>query len=400
MIDLAPSEDQRALIATARVYAQSEVRPLRDRLRDHRGDTWDAVRPVYGRGVALGLTRALVPEADGGAGLSCLDQCLILEEIGAADVGFASDLVGLTSTMPLMMARGGSSTQNRAFLDRFLARPLVLAGAQSEPNVAGSELMMGGADVGQGPKLRAIREGDHWLLSGAKSAFITNARVADEFFILARTAPDRPAFEGLTVFHLPRDTPGLRVGKATELIGWPLSQHAELFFDDVRVPDSARVGAEGGAAMLFGRIPEIPVCLAAGFVGLARAAHEYALGYARERRSGGRAIIEHQTVALKLAEQAVELRAARLMVWAAALDCAADPMQAAMVSGPAAKTKAVDVAIRNAALTIEVLGGYGVTREYEAGRYLADAWIGWSCDFTRDILHLGIARALAGPPPA
>lgn len=398
MIGFALTDDQRALQASARAFAVREVAPLAERIyRERPADGWPMVRPVFEAGVALGLTRGLIPEADGGLGLTCLDQCIILEELGAADVGFAGDFFALVSTMPLMMARGGRSEQNAAFVERLLAHPgLVLAGAQSEPDVAGSELMMGGMDPAQGPKLRANRDGDGWVLNGVKSAFITNARVADEFFILARTAPDQPAMTGLTVFHLPRSTPGLTIGRATELIGWPLSQHAELSFDSVHLPDSARVGPVGGAAMLFARIPEMPVCLAACFVGLARAAHEYALDYARQRQSGGRPIATLPTVAAKLAEQAIELRAARLMVWAAAAECETDPMAAAMISAPAAKAKAVDVAIANAGLAVEVLGGYGVTREYRAGRMLNDAWVGWSCDFTRDVLHQGIARALLG----
>jgi alkylation response protein AidB-like acyl-CoA dehydrogenase len=271
---------------------------------------------------------------------------------------------------------------------------MVLGGAQSEPNVAGSELMMGGMDKSFGPRLSARREGDDWLLNGQKSAFITNAGVADAYFIIARTDPDKPPIEGLTIFHVPADAPGLAIGRNTELIGWPLTHHAELNFDNVRAAPDAVIGDVGGAAMIFAQLPEMGICLAACFVGLARAAYDYALSYARERQSLGQPIASHQAVALKLAEMAIELQTARLMVWDAARACETDPMAAAMFKGPAAKAKAVDVAIRNAQLCVEILGGYGVTREYEAGRFLNDAWIGYSCDFTRDILHLSIARML------
>ena len=394
MIAFELSDEQRLLQQTARGFAQDVIRPVVTQVRAG-AEPWPLVRPAIEQATALGFTRMLVPAEQGGLGLSCTDAVILLEEIGAADVGFASDYVALTACMPLMILRGGSPEQAGLFLQAFADAPLtVLAGAQSEPNVAGSELMSAGPNAAFGPKLAARRTGDGWVLDGQKSAFVTNAGVADHFFIIARTDPEKPVMEGLSIFHVPAGTPGLHVGKPTKLIGWPLSNHAELSFDGVRLPDTALIGARGGAAMIFASLPEMPVCLAASFVGLARAAYEYALAYARERKSLGMPIAQHQAVALKLAEMATGLHAARLVVWDAARACETNPMRAAMFAAPAAKVKAVDVAIRNAELCVQVLGGYGVTQEYEAGRFLNDAWIGWSCDFTRDILMLGIAQGL------
>lgn len=392
MIGFVPTPEQAMLQRTARDYAAGRLRPLVERTRRAPpGDPWGEVQPAFAAGAALGLTKLFVPEELGGLGGSCLDAVLVLEELGAADVGIASDYFSLTATMPLLLARAGGDR----YLREFAAAPaMVLAGAQSEPNVAGSELMMAGADAAHGPKLSARRDGDGWVLNGAKSAFVTNAGVADAYLIIARTDPAKPLIEGLSLFWVPAGTPGVRVGRKTPLIGWPLTSHAELGFDAVRLPAEALLGSEGGAAMLFARVPEMPVCLAACFVGLARAAYDYALAYARERRSLGVPIARHQAVALKLAEMAVEVHAARLLVWDAAAGCATDPMATAMFKAPAAKAKAVDAAIRCAELCVQVLGGYGVTQEYEAGRFLNDAWIGWSCDFTRDVLYLGIAAGL------
>jgi alkylation response protein AidB-like acyl-CoA dehydrogenase len=402
MIGFDLSAEQQLLQKTARDFALGRMRPLVERV--HRegiiGDPWAIAAPVVAEGAALGFTKMLVPEVHGGLGLSCVDACLILEEIGAVDVGMASDYFSLTATMPLMMLRAGTAAQISSFVGNFVSAPtMILAGAQSEPNVAGSELMMAGPDPAFGPKLAARRGDEGWVLSGEKSAFVTNAGIADHYFILARTDPAKPVMGGLSVFHVPADTSGLTIGKKTPLIGWPLTRHAALHFDDVRLPASALVGDEGGAAMIFAGLPEMPVCLAACFVGLARASLDYAIDYAKQRKSTGLPIAQHQVVALKIAEMARELHAARLMVWEAAWACAVDPMRAAMFSGPAAKAKAVDVAIRNAQLCLEVLGGYGVTREYEAGRLLNDAMIGYSCDFTREILHLGIAAGLCGDHP-
>lgn len=403
MIGFTLTDEQRMLRETARGFADARIRPLAERAKRDGApaEPWAWVRPAFEAGAGLGFTRLFLPEAQGGMGGSCLDAAILLEELGAADVGVASDFFALTACMPLMAMRAGGASAE-AFLGDFAARPaMVLAGAQSEPDVAGSELMLAGPDPAFGPKLSARRDGDQWVLSGSKSAFITNAGAADAYFIIARTAPDRPAFEGLSIFLVRAGTPGLTVGRKTRLIGWPLTTHAELAFDDARLPASALIGQEGGAAMTFARVPEMPVCLAACFVGLARAAFDHARQYAIERRSMGVAIARHQTVALKLAQMATNVETARLHVWQAAAACGEDPMRAALLLAPMAKTVAVDMAIANAQLCVETLGGYGVTAEYDAGRYLSDAWIGWSCDFTRDVLQLGVAAALTGPvPPA
>lgn len=399
MISFTPTEEQQQLIETGRSFAQRHIRPLAQRVR-HEGapdNPWPLVKPVFEAGAELGFTRLFVPQDMGGMGGSCLDAALLLEELGAADVGIASDYFALTACMPLMAMRAGSAS-GEAFVKRFAETPaMVLAGAQSEPDVAGSELMMAGPDPAFGPKLaaREVEDGG-WVLTGRKSAFITNAGAADAYFIIARTDAAQPVFTGLSIFLVPAGTTGLTVGKKTKLIGWPLTTHAELVLDDVHLPADALIGQRGGAAMTFAMVPEMPIGLAACFVGLARAAFEHARDYAAQRKSIGKPIMQHANVAMKLAEMAINVETARLHVWQAAAACESDPMRAAMVLAPMAKATAVDMAIRNAELAVQVLGGYGVTTEYDAGHYLKDAWIGWSCDFTRDVLHLGIAQALTG----
>ncbi|MFN3592205.1 MAG: acyl-CoA dehydrogenase family protein, partial [Thermaurantiacus sp.] len=383
-----------------RDFAAGEIAPLVARIRreGEPADPWPLARPLFEAGAGLGFTKIFLAEAAGGMGGSCLDAAILLEELGAADVGVAGDFFALTACMPLLAQRAGGAAAEH-FVAAFAEAPaMLLAGAQSEPDVAGSELMMAGPDPAFGPKLSARKGPDGWVLNGAKSAFITNAGAADAFLIIARTDAAQPVMSGLSIFHVPRDTPGLSVGRRTRLIGWPLSSHAPISFDAVQLPPEALIGSEGGAIMAFASVPEMPVCLAAAFVGLARSARDLALGYAQDRRSMGRPIAQHQAVALKLAEMAVNVETARLHVWRAAALCETDPMQAGMLAAPMAKAVAVDMAIRNAELAVQVLGGYGVTEEYEAARYLKDAWVGWSCDFTRDVIHLGIAQALLGPP--
>jgi alkylation response protein AidB-like acyl-CoA dehydrogenase len=271
---------------------------------------------------------------------------------------------------------------------------VVLAGAQSEPNVAGSELFCPTPDPKLGMRTVATRVDGGYVLRGQKSAFVTNGGIAERYFILARTALDRPMHETLSVFYVPADAPGFATGRRTELIGWKTSHHAELTFDDVRLDEGRRIGPEGGGGRILGMVPEMPIGLAACFVGLARAAYDCALEYSKRRRSWGMPLAQHQTVGVKLADMYCDLHSARLMVWDAALACETAPMEAAFLKAPAAKSHAVEVAIRNAQRCVEILGAYGVAAEYPAGRFLNDAWVGYSCDFTREVLRLGIAAAL------
>ncbi len=397
MIDLVLSEEQRALQGTAREFAQKEIGPLAARIwRDHelRKSPWLACQELFNRGVDLGFTKLLIPEEYGGLGLGCIDAVLLLEELGAADVGIAADYFALTATIPLLLLAGGNEQQRNAHLTRFCTQPALLAGALSEPSVAGSELFCPSPDPKLGIRSTARRDGDSYVINGTKSAFITNGGIANWYFVMARTDPTVPVFAGTSILMVPSDAKGLSFGSKTELIGLKSSHHAELFLDNVKVPEANRIGDEGQAMPIFMQVPQMAICLAACYVGLARAAYEHALSYARERRSWGQPIVQHQAVALKLADMYAQVQAARLMVWDAALTAKSDPMAASLLKGPAAKTCAVDAAIHNAQRAVEILGGYGVTAEYDAGRYLNDAWVGYSCDFTRDMLRLGMAQAL------
>jgi alkylation response protein AidB-like acyl-CoA dehydrogenase len=373
------------------------VRPaaVAARKAGHGADPWPIVEPVFREGAGLGFTRLMIPAEHGGLGASCLDACIVLEELGAADVAIAGDYFALTNCIPLMIVRGGTDEQKARLLAPFVSdQGFLAAGAQSEPNTGGGEIMQQTADPQIGPKTLAVLDGETYRLNGQKSAFITNAGPAQAYLVMARTDAARPAGATLSAFWIPAGAPGLSLGAPTELIGWPASRHAPLYLSDVAVPVADRIGGEGEAGMLFARLPEMGVCLSACFVGLARAALDLALTYAQQRVSGGKPIIEHQAVGLKLADMAVAVETARLLVWKAAELCDSDWMRAAALAGPAAKTAAVDAAIHNAERAVQILGGYGVTTEYDAGAMLNDAWVGYACDFTRDVLRLGMVPFL------
>lgn len=394
-MDLRLTDEQTLLQQTARNFARAEVAPIAERVaRERLAEPWPACEAMFRRGWELGFTRLLLPERYGGGGGRMIDAALLLEELGAADIAIAADLFALNMTVPLIVLAGGNDAQRETLLGRIVASPVVLSGALSEPNVAGSELFTQDPSPKHGIRTRARREGDVYVIDGQKSAFVTNAGIADHYFVLARTADDRPLWESISVFFVDAATPGLSFGKRTRMSGWLTGHHAEVTLERVAVPRERLIGGEGAGARIMGGLPQMPIGLAAAYVGLARATYEYALDYAGRRQSMGVPIARHQAVALKLAEMYADYHVARLAVWDAALDCDVDPMRAATLKAPLAKTLAVDASIRNSERAVQILGAYGITDEYPTARWLNDAWIGYSCDFTRDMLRLGMVPFL------
>jgi alkylation response protein AidB-like acyl-CoA dehydrogenase len=398
MIDFSLTQEQQMLQSQARDFAQNEVLSIVQIIEESFNpemESWDFCKQVFHKGSELGFTSLMVPKELGGVGGKCIDLAIVLEEIGAVDVSVACSYFNLTAAMSLFVSRVATQEQQKRILSFVKSgKPHLFSAAESEPNVATSDLFCPFPDPNIGMKTFAARQGNAYILNGTKSSLVTNAGIADAYIIIARTAMDKPLRESLSIFYIPTDTPGIKFGKKTQMIGWKASHHAEIYLDNVSVPAENLIGQEGEAGKLLMLLPEVAIGLAASYVGLARAAYEYALNYAKQRVSWGRPIIEHQAVALKLADMMINTQAARLMVWDAAVTAETSPQLASTIKAPAAKTFAVDVAIKNAQMAIEILGGYGVTKECLAGKFLADATIGYSCDFTREILRLGLVNFL------
>jgi acyl-CoA dehydrogenase len=395
MIDLTLTDSHDEIRSTARRFAEREMAPLvvtAAQVDGHVGR--DDFRALVSSAAGFGLNSMLIPEEFGGAGLGCVDNVIVHEELGAVDVGLSGAL-NLIMTMPNMIAVGGTDEQKDHWL-RLLATTdgHILAGALNEPNVAGSELFCPIDDPSLGLQTRARRDGDEYVITGAKAGWVSNGGVADTYLVFARTSTDAPAMMTTSAFLVPADTPGLHVGARSEMLGMRSAWHAEVVLDEVCVPVANRLGEEGRGLELMGAASAgMAVSLAAGFVGLARTALERTVEWTNERRSWGQPIRRHQAVSLKLAEMAVDLQTARLLVWDAALAVDnGDP--AAMWKVPAAKTHAVDVAIANAERAVQVHGATGVSVGAGPEQWLRDAWTGWSCDFTRDVLRLQIADTL------
>ena len=395
MIEL--TDEQRSLRATARDFAAREIAPVVARA-ERRGDGHldaEEYLAVHRAGTRLGLHAMLLPEEFGGGGLGAFELALVAEELGAADVGLAAGLNLTTAVANLLVAAGTAEQRGRLLPAIVAADDHILAGALNEPDVAGSDLFCPDPDPSLGIRTRAVLDGDRYRINGAKAGWVTNAGVAKAYFVFARTALDEPASTSTTMFYVPAATPGLTVGTRSDLLGMRSAWHAEVLLDDVEVPVVDRIGEEGrGLEVMNMASGAMVVGLAAAFVGLARGAHEATLAYAGERRSWGVSIRQHQAVALQLADGAVDLRSARLLVWDAAMAVDRGDIGALPVALPAAKARAVEVAIANAERAVRIHGAMGVTRGVGPEKCLRDAWTGWSCDFTGDLLRLGIAGAL------
>ena len=412
MPDFHLSSEQQQLQDMARRFAMAELAPVAEIIRSDRVQRgvaadipWQHVKPVYARAAELGFHRLLIPESYGGLGGRVFDHSLVMEEFGAADHGIAASYFNVSATAPVILAAGGTEDQKRHWLRTIAeADDFILASASSEPNVAGADSHYAGDDPSIGLGASARHDGDTWILDGRKSGFATNAGAARLYFIMARTRRDLPARASTSMFLVPAGTPGMTMGAQTRLIGWQAAMQGEVLLDGVRVPADHLVGGEGGNEALFfmKALPVIACGLAATFVGLARAAFDLAYAYAHQRRSWGRPIIEHSPVAIRLADMRVDVEAARMMVWRLA-DAADRGSPDALWLAPAAKSFAVEAAIRNAGRAVKILGSYGVTADYAAGRFLADAWIGDCCDGTHDMLRLSMIRTIemlaSGPPP-
>ncbi len=409
MIDFSLTDEQRMYQQTAKDFAEKEIRPAAAAIMARRPDQtpWDILKDTYARGVELGFTKILIPEEYGGLGGTCMDNVLIMEEFGAVDLGIAASYFNVSTTSPIIILKGANDQQREYWLNRFTGETdHVLASASSEPNVAGADSFCPIPDPKIGLRSTAVRGDGVYTLNGSKAGFSTNAGAARSFFVMARTDLNRPAMDSTSMFLVPADSPGLSLGAKNHLIGWKTAMHCEVFLDNVQVPEENRIGEEGanGAIFFMQTIPYLAAGLAATYIGLARAALDVAYAYANERVSWGTPIINHQAVQLKLADMVADLEAARLMVWKLAWAADNGDPQAAGIISPAAKTFAVDVAIRNAERALKILGSYGLSEAYEPGRFLNDAWVGDACDGTRDMLRLGIVnflRMVRGdlPPP-
>ena len=314
-MDFSFNEEQRAWQVKARKFADEEIRPIslqRDRIADP-GETidWEIIR----KGSRLGFRTAAVPREWGGHGLDFVTQALVIAELARGDSAIAKTFSQCWKWSHLIADRCAPEQRER-FLKPFLEDDtFLLGGGITEPNAGSDNRLPPEDDPRAGLRLRAERQRDEWILNGEK-CFIANANVGKLFFAFTRTNPKVAVGEGTSIFAVPIDTPGLRVGKVFNKSGWRFYQNAELIFENARVPQANLVGelngghrARGGKASKFGELE-----YAANAVGVCDAAVEMAMQQARAWTHGGKPIIEQQAIQLKLSEMHMLTEALRSFV--------------------------------------------------------------------------------------
>ena len=323
-----------------------------------------------------------VPTAEefGGLGLGYLDYCVVLEEIAKVSSSYAVT-VAVNGLPQVILSTLGDRAQQDEWLPRLASGEALGAFALSEPE--------SGSDAGS-LKTVAKRDGSDYLLTGTKF-WITHGGVADVYICMARTGGPGP--RGVSAFVLPGDAPGLSFGKKEEKMGLRASPTVELVLDNVRLPESARIGEEGtGFSVAMAALDSGRITIGASAVGLCQAALDYAGVYATERRQFGKPIIDFQGVGFMLADMAMRTETARMLVHKAAwLRDRELPYSdvAAM-----AKCTATDHAMSVTTDAVQVLGGYGYTREHPVERYMRDAKVMQIVEGTNQIQRLVIARHL------
>ena len=372
------TEEQRAVRDAVRAYVTNEIAP--------RAAAWDRDHTfprAQLRGLAaLGCLGVTVPVALGGAGLDYLSLALIVEEIAAGD-GATSTIVSVNnSPVCAILLAWADQAQKQHWLRPLARGDMIGAFCLTEPQ-AGSQ-----AD---GLQTRAVREGDVYVLDGVKQ-FITSGKNGDVAIVVAVTDP-AAGKAGMSAFVVPTDAPGYVVSRVEDKLGQHASDTAQVLFEGCRVPASSRLGAEGqGLKIALSGLEGGRIGIAAQAVGMARAALDAAIAYAKQRVTFGKPIFEHQAVQFRLSAMATQVEAARqLLHHAATLKDAGVPClkEAAM-----AKLFASEMAERVCSDALQVHGGYGYVRDYPVERIYRDVRVCQIYEGTSDVQKMLIGRAL------
>lgn len=379
-MDFELSEEQRLLRQTLREFADKEIVPTAPQWE--RAGTYPA--EIVGKLKDLGLFGLNVPSEYGGLGADRVSYALTFEEIARAWLG-ATGLFGPHSVACWLVSRHGTDEQKARYLPGMAAGEIRSGIALTEPG-AGTDL--------QGIVTTASKDGDDYVVSGTKT-WITNARVAGMLPVLVKTAKAERAPRSMSVLLVDTDSPGFSVGRDLPKLGYKGPETCELVLDQVRVPARNLLGGEEGHGLrqILNGLEIGRINIAARAVGVAQAAYDAALGYARQRQAFGRPIADFQAIQLKLADMATEIQAARLLTYWAAAKSQASGGRVDMEAGMA-KMYASEVAIKCALESMRVHGAYGYSAEFIVERLYRDAPLMAIGEGTNDIQRLVIARSL------
>ncbi|HXY80566.1 MAG TPA: acyl-CoA dehydrogenase family protein [Gaiellaceae bacterium] len=381
-VSFALTEEQKALRELAREFAEKEIRPKEREYDERMQHPADVIAKAH----EVGLMNLYVPEEYGGLGLSSFDGMLVGEELnwGCSGIGTSVSANGLGSAPVLLF---GSDDQKAAWLQPLVESPILCSFGLSEPGA--------GSDVAA-LKTTAVREGDEYVLNGSKT-FITNAGYAAWTVVFAKTDP-RAGSKGMSVFIVPMDASGVSIESHLEKMGQRATDTSAFALQDVRVPAANRIGEEGdGFKIAMATLDFTRPGTAVGAVGVAQAAYEHSIAYAKERVAFDMPIAMHQGVNFMIADMATEIEAARLLTWQASWMLDQGFGRKATLYSSFAKRFAADVAMRVTTDAVQVFGGYGYMKEYPVEKLMRDAKLFQIYEGTSQIQRLVIAKEIFLP---
>jgi Acyl-CoA dehydrogenases len=371
------AETRDQLIDTVRRFVSERLRPLEAKVAEEDAMPDDVVEEMKG----LGLFGLSIPEEYGGLGLSMEDECLVVIEMGRTSPAFRSTFgtnVGIGSQALVMF---GTEAQKAKYLPGIASGEIITSFALTEPE-AGSD----SASV----QTRAVRDGDHYVLNGSKR-FITNANKAHLFTVMARTDPSKPGAGGVSAFLVPRDAPGLSVGKPEKKMGQQGAHVCDVIFDNVRVPAENLIGAEGeGFKVAMQVLDKGRLHISALCVGVAERLIADCVAYAAERKQFGQPLSAFQLVQGMIADCKTEALAARALTLETARK--RDAGENVTMEGAAAKYFASEMVGRVADKAVQIFGGAGYITEYGIERFYRDVRIFRIYEGTSQIQQVIIAR--------
>jgi len=379
-MDLRLSEEQQALAQTAREFTRKEVTPR----AAHYDESGEFPREIFKKAFDTGLMNVEVPEAYGGLGGSCLDNCLVQEEVSfgcsGINTSMAANSLGAT---PLLVA--GSEDQKKKYLSRLTSELTFCAYCCSEPDA--------GSDVA-GMRTRVTKHGDDYVLNGQKR-WITNGGVANFYTVFATFDPAMK-HKGIACFVVDANTPGVKAGRKENKMGQRASNTTDVIFEDVKIHKSQLVGPEdGGFKVAMKTFDRSRPWIAATAAGVIRRSLEESTAYALERKTFGVPIAQHQAIQFMLAEMAIAYEATRLLTHKAAW--MVDQGDLSSIVSSYAKAFGADAAMRCSTDAVQIFGGYGYTKEYPVEKLMRDAKLLQIYEGTSQIQRVVIARnVLAG----
>jgi isovaleryl-CoA dehydrogenase len=376
------SDEHKMLQETVRQFAKTELAPRIEKLDHEEGFNRDAFFKMG----ELGLLGIIVPEADGGTGLDSVAACIAMEEIGAIDASTALSYLAHTILCVNQIAKNGNAEQKKKYLPKLISGEWIGGMGMSEPG-AGSDAL--------GMKTKAVRQGDNYILNGSKT-WITNGPVGDIFYVYAKTGDDK---KSVSTFIIERGMKGFSTGKKFSKMGMRASPTGELVFDNCVVPAANRVGEENSSVKMLMRNLDIERVTISGIsLGCARACIDVATQYSKERMQFGKHIGSFQQIQERLTEAAAWYEACRSLTFQAAKtwDLGLSTGKDASMMAAKAKLQSAQMATQVGLDAIQILGGYGYTREFPVERMMRDAKLMEIGAGTNEILRLIIARQMLG----